>query len=622
MILALLQILLCAASAGGFVWVGRRRTHTSHMRLVAGGLAGGLVGGLAGGLALGIGANLVEMVCLLFMRRSLGVYAVSHSLAFLGLYLLEFLALAVILGFLVAFLRGRLAVNYRGATWHLRDVTATVACLVLATLAGIFLFLPLWFANYFGILSVNQLVFMVSQINGAATDEFHLLSLTLTTLPLALILLVLWSLGILRFEGKKQLTSPPLSRRVNRRALTAGLSVALVGTLALGAVVLPVRDIVRSMVTRSTFIEEHYVAPSPSTLSWPGTKRIFIHIYMESMESSYFSKAEGGYMEKSLMPDMAALMKEPGSVTFSNREGFGGPIQTYAAGHSVAGMVNMWAGVPMLSPGPRNGSPMSYPDFTTLGDILKARGYNTEFMVGSDANWGGIASYYRTHGGFTIFDIDTAKEQHRIPSNYLEWWGFEDDKLYDYAKDEITRLAGEHKPFYLVVENADTHFPDGYVSKKMTDKPFDQQYANVIHYSQKEVVRLVRWLQAQPFWKDTTVLITGDHLSMDRNFFQGWDPAYQRTILNLYLNPAVEPSNPAITHNRTFASFDFFPTTLAALGATLPEHRMGIGTDLFSGQKTLLETYGVDDVDTELEMGSKFYDEHRHPHEVLEKLKK
>lgn len=85
------------------------------------------------------------------------------------------------------------------------------------------------------------------------------------------------------------------------------------------------------------------------------------------------------------------------------------------------------------------------------------------------------------------------------------WWGY-DDKLYEYGKSELTRLAGLNKPFYFILQNADTHFPDGLVSEKMTQKPFEKQYATVIFSSQGEVVKFVQWVKTQPWSDNATVL--------------------------------------------------------------------------------------------------------------------
>ena len=54
---------------------------------------------------------------------------------------------------------------------------------------------------------------------------------------------------------------------------------------------------------------------------------------------------------------------------------------------------------------------------------------------------------------------------------------------------------------------------------------------------------------------------------------------------------------------------DLFPTTLNALDVSISSNRIGLGTNLYSGDKTIFEEYGVDYVNNELNIRSKFYDD-------------
>jgi phosphoglycerol transferase len=51
-----------------------------------------------------------------------------------------------------------------------------------------------------------------------------------------------------------------------------------------------------------------------------------------------------------------------------------------------------------------------------------------------------------------------------------------------------------------------------------------------------------------------------------------------------------------------------FPTTLAALGVEIPGNRLGLGTNLFSTEPTLIERFGLEFMTRELELGSDFMD--------------
>ena len=51
-----------------------------------------------------------------------------------------------------------------------------------------------------------------------------------------------------------------------------------------------------------------------------------------------------------------------------------------------------------------------------------------------------------------------------------------------------------------------------------------------------------------------------------------------------------------------------FPTTIASLGATIEGDRLGLGTNLFSGEQTLAEKLTFDQLNDDLSQKSKFFD--------------
>ena len=152
---------------------------------------------------------------------------------------------------------------------------------------------------------------------------------------------------------------------------------------------------------------------------------------------------------------------------------------------------------------------------------------------------------------------------------------------------------------------ADTHFPDGYICPQCQTE-HTEQYANVLSCSSKQVAEFISWIQAQPFYENTTIVISGDHRTMDANFLTDINEDYVRTIYNCIINA---PIRPAKEKEREFATFDMYPTTLAALGATVEGDRLALGTNLFSGKQTLAEQYGCEVLEKEILKKSIFYNE-------------
>jgi phosphoglycerol transferase len=213
-------------------------------------------------------------------------------------------------------------------------------------------------------------------------------------------------------------------------------------------------------------------------------------------------------------------------------------------------------------------------------------------MLGSDATFGGRRLYYGEHGSFDIYDYNYASEQGFIPEGYKVFWGFEDERLFAWAKQLLPGIAASGEPFNLTMLTVDTHFEDGWVCDLCGDEFGDDQYANVMACSSRQVSEFVTWLSQQDFWENTTVIISGDHTTMDKDFCENVPSTFQRRTLVSVINGAAEPEDPEAT--RTYSTLDLFPTTLAALGVKVQGDRLGLGTNLYGTRPTIVEQYGLD----------------------------
>ena len=183
----------------------------------------------------------------------------------------------------------------------------------------------------------------------------------------------------------------------------------------------------------------------------------------------------------------------------------------------------------------------------------------------------------------------------------------EDKKLFDIAKDTLKEKAASDEPFNLTMLTVDTHFEDGYVCDECDDTFGENQYANVMACSSRRVAEFVKWVQSQDFYENTTIVISGDHLTMDSDFCEDVPDTYERKVFTTYINAPVQPTD--TTKYREYSTFDQFPTTLAALGVSIEGNHLGLGTNLFSSEITLIEKYDKNVVDDELEKQSDFMDE-------------
>ncbi len=533
---------------------------------------------------------------------------ISYSWKFLGIILAIGIIFLIVSGFMKRiFVFEFNPIKQKRGALILKIVSSVLFALGVAAYTG-----TIWGKEAFGELSPDQIIINLnSPIEG--TDIGVYISLFSGPILKTVLFTVLYCTFVFpRYKlvynknEKKTVLLPEIVIRIIFVILAVAM---LLGGCAFGIERFQLATLFDAYLNDSSYIEDNFADPETTKLTFPEEKRNLIFIYLESMENTYFSKDLGGYFEENYMPDLAELAKE--GISFShNKSGFGGPFSTFGSGWSVAAMVNMSTGLPMKVPvdGNSYGAPDNFlPGATTLGDILYEQGYEQSVMFGADAAFGGLNFFFQSHGDYNILDHKGVIEQGWLSEHYNVWWGYEDDKLYEFAKNELTRLSSLDKPFHFVMETADTHAPDGYLSPN-AEKKYKSQYANCIYYSQAEAVKFVRWIQEQDFYKNTTIVIIGDHLSMADSFV-GDITDYTRTTYNLFLNLPENLQNipTEYTFNRKWAPFDMFPTTLASIGVEITGNCLGIGTNMFSGQQTLIERDGFTKVNEELKNCSKFY---------------
>lgn len=350
----------------------------------------------------------------------------------------------------------------------------------------------------------------------------------------------------------------------------------------------------------STFIEENY---NDCKVSF-NEKRNLVLIFLESIESGYTNASALG---KNLIQELEEL-----SI---NNVSFSGYIQTHGSGWTQASLVNMLLGIPLMWPdglcfnkrSQRSIVNEFLPHAASLTRTLYNNGYSTNIFLGSSTVFSDKNKLFATHKIENVYDKPFFdKNGYDTNENYgITYWGYKDDFIYKKAFDEYKQLSSSNKPFFLMVETVDTHFPNGYVEQ---DQVEFGDIRDSIRQSSIMCSNFVKKLYEYNNLHNTTVVIVGDHLWIMNplaKFTEKMENIKSREIYNVFINSAI--SNKQIQTKRCYAPFDMAPTILEAIGANLHKNRFGLGTSLFSKEKTLLEKYGVQYVNEELAKRSPFY---------------
>ncbi|MST75968.1 sulfatase-like hydrolase/transferase [Roseburia sp. MUC/MUC-530-WT-4D] len=477
-------------------------------------------------------------------------------------------------------------------------------------IAVIFLFLGLamnygvyYLETNFGDVPIGQLIYhMHTPLEGTNTSSFA---------GIAKVLIIIFLIVMILIVGVYKALS-----RIGKRGtflLWSGLLGVVLGAYAIGVACYHFNfwSYLQYIGEDTTLYDDYYVDGRDIQLTFPEKKRNLVYIYLESMEMTYANRESGGAMMENYIPELTDIALE--NECFGDGEQLNGAYTLPGATFTMGALVAQTSGViineNIVSNDTLNAkweSENNYlPGIWAIGDILNEQGYNQEFMIGSDGKFAGRSSYFAGHGNYDIFDYYTAIDKNYIDKDYYEWWGFEDKKLFKYAKNEIQKLSKEDAPFNFTMLTVDTHFTGGYVCD-LCEQEYNDQYSNVIACSSAQVAEFLDWLSEQDFYEDTTVVISGDHLTMDSDYIskQGADLFDRRTYVAIVNGDVV---NTQSNIQRKYTTVDLFPTTLAAMGVKIEGNRLGLGVNLYSGEKTLYERYGKDYLEVELLKDSKLY---------------
>lgn len=479
-------------------------------------------------------------------------------------------------------------------------VLLTILAVLLAVLATIITCSLKWMFDTWSNLTMDELIYhLTSPLEG--TNDAMIKEYVVKCIVPAVVILLVLAVILTAFRKKKRYY-----------AVMAGAIVLSVSVSALSVhgawQALDVENYVADRGTYSTFIDDNYVSPADVEMTFPQEKRNLIYIFLESMETTYADTQNGGAFTENVIPELTQIAQE--------NEDFSGETDKLNGGYSMPGttwtigaMFGQTAGLPLSVS--IDGNNMDTQDTffagaVTLGDILESQGYSQTLLIGSDAVFGGRELYFTEHGSYEMMDYKYAAQNGLIPEDYLVWWGYEDQKLFEFAKQKVTELAAQPEPFNLTMLTVDTHFEDGYMCEGCPKLYGDDQYSNVMRCSSQQVASFIRWIQQQDFYENTTIVLCGDHPTMDSDYCEDVDGDYIRKTYTAYINAAAQKETET---RRDFTTFDQFPTTLAALGVQIEGNRLGLGTNLFSSEPTLTERFGLDTEAAELKKKSQLIEE-------------
>ena len=252
----------------------------------------------------------VNLISFFLMKNVLGVINIFQPSLHGPWYALEYAALSIAVGiaflFVLGLIKNILQFEYeepkhKKGAMAVKIISTVFLALGIAAFTG-----TIWGKEAFGDLEPDQILINLNSPT-EGTDVGVYISLfegpVLTTALLtALFCIIIFPKYKLTYNknDKKSTIFPAIVIR----ALCLVLAITiLVGGCAFGINRFQLMTLFDAYFSDSPYIEENFVDPDEANLKFPEQKRNLIHIYLESMENTFFSKDLGGYFDENLMPD-------------------------------------------------------------------------------------------------------------------------------------------------------------------------------------------------------------------------------------------------------------------------------------------------------------------------------
>jgi len=327
----------------------------------------------------------------------------------------------------------------------------------------------------------------------------------------------------------------------------------------------------------SQFIEKNYQYPVfQKTAEKP--KNIIL-IYLESVDSSFFKQEE-------LMPYLHQL--EQKNLSFKNY------IPLYGTNWTISSLTSLTTGIPFKASYFISSPDVFLKKAPSVFDVLKRENYDISFMLCGE-KFTNKKNFFSDDGTYLAKRqlLRKARTDKRyLPQEDFNFFCFDDKDTFRIAQIEIEQKVKNNRPFFFWLESIETHVP-GLLSSNCPVVYNDIR--DSYHCSDIIIKEFITWLQKQDFYKDTLIVLMGDHLL----------PTADETgkyILNVLLNS----DKTTFSEDKPYTILDMGPTILTAAGIEI-DH-LGLGTSLFSDKQTLVEKYDLDFIETEIKKKSSFYE--------------
>ncbi len=145
----------------------------------------------------------------------------------------------------------------------------------------------------------------------------------------------------------------------------------------------------------------------------------------------------------------------------------------------------------------------------TMGNVLKAKGYNVNYIYGGNAFFDNMGKYFGANG-YTVLD------KRDIPDSMVTHttaWGIDDEGVFNYTLQQCDKSFKEGKLFFNHMMTVSNHRPYTYPDGRIDISSASQSVAGGVKYTDYAIHKFLTDAAAKPWFNNTLFVIVADHCS-------------------------------------------------------------------------------------------------------------
>lgn len=304
-------------------------------------------------------------------------------------------------------------------------------------------------------------------------------------------------------------------------------------------------------------------------ITYPGEDKKYnvMMITVESLSSSFFSQFGN---TKNITPNMDTIAKQ--SLFFTN---------FYATGtRTVRGMEALTLSLPP-TPGYSIVKRPKNEGMFTLGNLLKSKGYDTNFIYAGLGYFDNM-NYFFGNSGYKIVD---KKDFEKDEITFENAWGVCDEDLFTKALQVADNAYKSGKPFHNFIMTTSNHRPYTYPEGKI-DIPSHTGRNGAVKYTDFAIGKFLREAKTHKWFDNTLFVIVADHCASSAG--KTSLPVKKYHIPLLIYAPKIIKTREVKT---LCSQIDFAPTIMGLLNMDYTSKFFGKDILLDPPKRALIGTY-------------------------------